>query len=243
MAITAQNIIDAIQLQFMTALETVNTTDFTAVGGTPSFEAATAFPNSRTEKFLDFTGSEYYTFNASTNLSMEEGIFHCWIKPDFDQASATYRFIFDTYNSSTTDGFQFNFRPGIDDWRFNRISDGAGLSVDSVGETWSANDVIHMVVMWSNAKNLDNNKNLSLYINNILIASDDTNWTVDGSDVMAAVARLGAFWNSTAYNWDGGLFDAAFLDHTALALVGTDVEIVQSLYSNTLNSGTDHVFV
>ena len=240
-AVTEADLLAAIQMKFMTAAETISA-DFTPVGA-PSFEGSTsAFPNGRTEKFVDFSGSgEYYTFDPSAVANQDSGIMHIWIKPDFTQTAGTNYHIQDFYNAINKDTLQLSMVPAYDDWFLRVYRNNVQVtSLTTTGETWSVDDRIHMVLMWDNAAGLEGGKSCKLYIDNVLAASQTTTWAAGGT--FHTTSKLGAQ-HTTALTWDGGMFDYALLDYDALIASYTEAEIVQSLYDNSADmGGGTHIF-
>lgn len=228
---------NAILLKFMTAAETVDTGTFTKVG-TPVFEGSTsAFGNGRNEKFLDFDGSdEHYTFDGS-GLNTTDKILNFWIKPDFTQADGTTRCVLEGYED-TTSGPRFQFFPSGDDWALSIFSTST-ITIYTAGETWSADDVIHVVCMMHPTASLDDSKSMSIYIDGALAATITTTYT---SYNWAATSYLGSAITGV-WDWDGGIFDFAVLDRSLLSGSYTDAEIASALYSNTLDGGSTHKFV
>lgn len=247
MANVSQNdLLAAVNLKFMKKIDSVNLDDFTA-NGTPDFEGSgTLFPNGRTEKFIDFNGTtDYYSYDGSSVATLDQGIIHVWIKPDFDQTSGTSRVIHDFYdNGANKDQVFLEFGNAVDDWR-SIIRENAVIKINTatVGETWSADNVIHMVLMWKNDASLYGGKSLTLYINNVADKlSGTTTWSSGG--VFHTACRLGTLWDASGRDWDGGIFDFALLDYDTLAASYSDAEIVQSLYDNSSGLGGGvHKFV
>ena len=242
MAVTEADLVAALVTKFMTAAETVNLVDFTKVG-TPAFEGSTsAFPNSRNEKFLDFNGTtDRYSFDGRGYNSNNQ-VVHFWIKPDFIQTNANTRCIVGSYNNNLG-GIRVQFFPADDDWKtFVWGSGGAQAAATTSGETWSVDDVIHVTILIKEDNGLDNTKTCAIYINNVLKVTDtNAAWT---GGVFNTVSNIGAYYGAApGWFWDGGIFDLAFLNYDTLSASYTDTEIVQALYSNTLDSGTDHKFV
>ena len=230
-------------LIMQTAAETVNETDFT-LAGSPTFEGSTtAIPGTgRSEKFLNLNGSnQYASFDAHTLLEEDEGILSIRIKPDFSQAGANTGYIWDCFNTGTSDGFGIRFDSSIDDFRLVRLADGVVKYNDTTGLTWSADDVLHMVIMWSNTAGLDTGKALTVYIDNVLVTSIPDSWTSAGFD-FGTNSAIGRYVNSNSHFFDGGVYDTAFFSHSSLSVSYTDAEIVQSLYANTFGAGSTHLF-
>lgn len=244
MAVTESNLLSALLLKFMTAAETVNTSVFT-VTGSPTFEAATAFPNGRSEKFLDFVGgnTQYCTYNGSLYGNTDQGLISFWGKPDFTQTATTNTISMDQYGGSTgyyNRACNINVDNAQDDWSTSMYRANVSLGgVTTVGQTWSANSVIHFVFMWHRSAGLDNSKSMALYINNVLVATSTATWSAAGTEKFSTTSKIV---NSSA-GWDGGIFDWAQFDYSTLAASYTDAEIVQALYSNTFNNGSAHKFV
>lgn len=239
--VTESDLFSAVNTQFMTATETVNTTDYTAVGS-PSFEGSnTSFPNSRAEKFVDLDGStQYYTFNASTLFTdNQEGIISVWIKPDFNQSHANNRAVYITREANLY-GVGLTFTAFIDDWNADVRGDTTFANALTTGYTWSSDDVLHMVHMFSNTGGLDSSYSSKLYINNVLVA---TNSTSVGTIAHSTAAGLGRYSTSAIQYFDGGIFDFAELDYGALASDYSDTEIVQALYNNSFGVAGAHKFV
>lgn len=229
-------------IKFMTALETVNAA-FTATGS-PAFEAATAFPNSRSEKFLNLSGSgQYYTFDASS-IPLASGCISTWIKPDFAQNTAIDCAVFELSKAAYDGNFHdltLKFLNAQDD--FNSvvyISGAEKASATSTGLTWSADSVNHLVVLWKETAALDGSKSLAIYFNNVLVATATVTWTT-GAALLSTTAKLCADRSGTS-NFDGGIFDWVYVPYDNLAASHTDAEIVQAFYSNTYNGGTAHKF-
>lgn len=234
-------------LRMMTALQTTDTTIFTPSGSAPAYEATgTAFPNSRNEKFEDYTTTQNYTWDATgRGLSNNVGAISFWIKPDFAQSYGTnrsaLRFAWTDSPLTKVDGLEFLFRQDQDDLETNMYVAGASkASALTVGQTWAADSVLHVVILWNNVAGLDGSKSLAMYINNNLAATATGTW--NSTNAVGPRQKIGYddYWTTRA--WDGGIFDVAFFDYATLASSFTDAEIVQALYSNTYSGGTTHKF-
>lgn len=235
MAVTESALLSARKSMMMSALQTMAY----ATTGSPAFEAnGTAFPNNRNEKFLALNGSsKYATFDMNATAVLASGVISIWIKPYFTPTASASGYIFNTYSSASTDGLWLDFRSDIDDWDAAVYNDGAYVNqITTTGESWSANDCIHMVYMWNNTAGLDNSKALALYINNSLKTTGTTTWATIG-DYYSTTAKVGVRWDALAEFFNGGVFDFAVFDYASLASSYTDAEIVQALYSNTFNAG------
>ena len=237
------NLVSAIIVNMITAAETIDTGKFTAAG-TPSFSSTNStFPNGRTEKMIEFNGTtDYYNYDAGTYGDYESCIISCWVKPDFTQAYATDRAIFGTYDTVTYDGFTGYFESSIDDFRMQRYLDGSSVAVDTAGETWSADDMIHMVFMFNNTAALDDSKSMTLYINGVLVASGTSTWAIGAGDVESPNAVVGAYRTGGVKYWLGELYDYTVLEYDTLATTNTDLEIANALYDNEYGTAGAYKF-
>lgn len=235
-AVTEAEMISALYSKMMTAAETINVAY--SASGSPAWETAVAFPSkSRTEKFLDFDGTnDYYTVDLTGFTDgTDRGVVSFWIRPDFDQSAATLRFVYDSRDAGSVDGVYFLFRSADDDWSADvRRSNSTKLNT-TTGETWSADEVIHMTMMWNEQVSLDGSKSIALYINGVLNATVNTNWSIGGG--LGATSKIGSQTDAN-YKWDGGIFDWALIDYDSLSGTHTDQEIVDALYANTFDGGS-----
>jgi len=241
-AITESELLSAFTLSNMSALEVINPA-FTPTNS-PTFEAASYFPNGRSEKFLDFNGSsQYLTYDASGTGKPDQGIVSFWIKPDFDQTGVNSNCICDDYENVT--GYKnrsliFYLASSSDDWYAdNFITTATGTALYTIGQTWAVDAVIHVAIPFERTAGLDGTKSMAIYINNTLVATGATIWAaMAAGQYLGRTARIGAIWTGGTQFWDGGIFDWSKFDYTTLAASHTDAEIVQALYSNTFNSGS-----
>jgi len=242
-AVVEANLLSAIIVNMITAAETIDTGKFTAEG-TPSFSSTNStFPNGRTEKMIEFNGTtDYYNYDAGTYGDYESCIISCWVKPDFTQTYATDSAIFGTYDTVTYDGFTGYFESSIDDFRMQRYLDGSNVAVDTAGETWAADDMIHMVFMFNNTAALDDSKSMTLYINGVLVASGTSTWAIGAGDVESPNAVVGAYRTGGVKYWLGELYDYTVLEYDTLATTNTDLEIANALYDNEYGTAGAYKF-
>lgn len=240
-AVIESELFAAKQITMQTAVATIDTAKFAGTGS-PTFEGSTtAFPNGRNEKFIDYNGSsQYHTVDLSTAISLDNGVLSFWIKPDFDQTYGTNKSLTSGYGTVFQDGFDLSFSEANDDWAtgFYIDNDNKFNSV-TVGETWTADSVLHFIFMWEKSAGLDNSKSFALYINGTLKITGTTTYSTTG-DSCATTSRVGAAWDAGS-KFDGGIYDYAIYNYSTLAASHTDAEIVQSIYSNTFNAG-NHKF-
>ena len=242
MAVTEIDLYNAIKLKFMTALETINTTDFTFVGTSANFEGSTsAFPNGRSEKVVDFVNA-HFSHNPNI-LSMDSGIFTVWLKPDFAQTYGTSYWICSTLEDgpSSYDGWDIAFANAADDFAAYFYDNGSYKGAcETVGATWSADSVHSLTIMWHYNAGLDDSKSVALYFDGTLYGTCTFTWSAGRP--FNTSSNLGANRDQGA-KWDGGMFDAAYLEYDTLAASYTDAEIAAAIHSNTFGAGSTHKFL
>jgi len=239
-AVTEAHLGDALITSYQDGLESVraNFTDF----NTPVWETASLMGNGRTEKMRNYDGSSMYSqVDISSLVSLASGIIHIIIKPNFDPTFGTSSYIMDALRTSDNSGIRMLFSQSIDDWEAAMWINGSAVQAQTAGESWSANDVIDMIVLYQESGGLDSGNSLELYIDGVLAASSNTGWTA-GVYAPSNGTNHAASRNPHLY-FSGGEFAGSYLSYSSLTGNGyTDAEIITALFTNTLGPAAAHLF-
>lgn len=239
-------IVSAIEFKLQTAVDTINTSDFTALGS-PSFEVSdSTFPNGREEAFIDLAGDRY-SFSDTSSLDSGNFILSCWVKPDFSSSYSTeYRNLLGAVGNAGNTGIRFYWDKSDLAFKFLIFTSSGAYTHAVSGLSFSADEVFHICALVKEDNGLDSGVSTEVYINGTKYGTGMSNssWTASSWN---STSYIGDYANApgtyTSRYWDGGVFDFAVLNYTTLSADVSDADIVSNLYDNEYGSAGTHKFI
>jgi len=112
--------------------------------------------------------SEYIRFDNS-DVPTTKGRIEFWYKPYYDKDDSSYHTLFRI--DAAPHYIALRFDHNTDKLDFYIVGDG-GTAQCLWEPTWSANDLVHIAVVWDKDAGFDGAKTIAIYVNNVQVASD-----------------------------------------------------------------------